>query len=186
LDVRNRKEVTDRPAAKCRAIALPWKPKVDVSKIVEWLVTPGLGRAPAPALVKVDWVLGRDAEKDARFSILGFAGLTAETIAARMMMEFGVFLTVSAVNTRLGRLQVARDRWSLIGEFDEETMQHRAAERMRKVGAVLRQCVELHRSFWWCRQISGNRSTCREFETSKRYAARRAERSYGDITAMAA
>jgi hypothetical protein len=58
-----------------------------------------------------------------------------------MMMEFGVFLTVSAVNTRLGRLQVARDRWSLISEFDEETVQRRAVERMRKVGAVLRQCV---------------------------------------------
>jgi hypothetical protein len=186
LGVRNRKGLSDRAPAKCRVIALPWEPKVDVSKIVAWLTTPSLRRAPAPIPVKVEWALGRDAEKDARFSILGFAGLTAPVIAERMRIEFGVVLTVSAVNTRLGRLQVARDRWSLTNEFDEQNVQHRAAERMREVGAVLRHCVELHRSFWWRRKLGGSRSICREFETSARYAGRRAERSYGDVTAMAA
>ena len=101
-------------------------------------------------------------------------------------MEFGVYLTEGAVNSRMTRLQIARDRFDIIDVFDEAAVQRRAAEAKRRVGATLRQCAELHRSFWWRRALSGNRTTCREFETSKRYAGRRAERSCGDITAMAA
>ena len=101
-------------------------------------------------------------------------------------MEFGVYLTEGAVNSRMTRLQIARDRFDIIDAFKEEAVQRRAAEAKRRVGATLRQCAELQRSFWWRRAPGGSRSTCREFETSKRYAGRRAERSCGDITAMAA
>jgi hypothetical protein len=103
-----------------------------------------------------------------------------------MLMEFGVYLTEGAVNSRMTRLQIARDRFDIIDVFDEEAVQRRAAEAKRRVGATLRQCAELHRSFWWRRALGGSRATCREFETSVRYAPRRAERSCGDITAMAA
>ena len=55
---------------------------------------------------------------------------------------------------------------------------------MKRLGATLRQCSELKRSFWWCKSKGGNRWTCREFET-KKFQARKAERSCGDVMAMA-
>jgi hypothetical protein len=191
LGGRVRKDLADRPVAQCRATALPWKPTLDIKPILSKLWAPRIGKIAAePSLPEapseVRWELGRDAKKDDRFSTLGFAGLSAATIAKRMLMEFGVYLTEGAVNSRMSRLQIARDRTDIIDHFDEANVQRRAAEAKRRVGAILRQCVELHRSFWWCKELCGNRSTCREFETAPRYAARRAERSYGDITAMAA
>ena len=191
LGVRARKDLVDRTVARCRATKLPWKPTLDIKPILCRLWAPrvgkGAGAAGRPAAVsEVKWELGRDAQKDDRFSTLGFAGLSAAVIAKRMLMEFGVYLTEGAVNSRMTRLQIARDRFDIIDVFDEEAVQRRAAEAKRRVGATLRQCAELHRSFWWCRELCGNRTTCREFETAKRYAPRRAERSCGDITAMAA
>ena len=191
LGVRVRKELVDRAVAQCRATALPWKPTLNIKPILCRLWAPRIGKGAAagarPETVsEVRWELGRDAQKDDRFSTLGFAGLSAAAIAKRMLMEFGVYLTEGAVNSRMTRLQIARDRLDIIDVFDEAAVQRRAAEAKRRVGATLRQCAELHRSFWWRRALSGNRTTCREFETSKRYAGRRAERSCGDITAMAA
>jgi hypothetical protein len=191
LGVRMRKHLADRPVAQCRATALPWKPTLDIKPILSRLWAPRIGKAAAAltlpeAASEVRWELGRDAQKDDRFSTLGFAGLSAALIAKRMLMEFGVYLTEGAVNSRMSRLQIARDRCDIIDHFDEAAVQRRAAEAKRRVGATLRQCAELHRSFWWCKEFNGNRTTCREFETSPRYAARRAERSYSDITAMAA
>ena len=191
LGVRVRKELADRPVAQCRATALPWKPTLNIKPILSRLWAPRIGKGAAaiarPEVVsEVRWELGRDAQKDDRFSTLGFAGLSAAAIAKRMLMEFGVYLTEGAVNSRMTRLQIARDRFDIIDVFDEEAVQRRAAEAKRRVGATLRQCAELHRSFWWRRALCGNRTTCREFETSERYAGRRAERSCGDITAMAA
>ena len=191
LGVRARKELADRPVAQCRATALPWKPTLNIKPILCRLWAPRIGKeavavARPEAVSEVRWELGRDAQKDDRFSTLGFAGLSAAAIAKRMLMEFGVYLTEGAVNSRMTRLQIARDRFDIIDVFDEEAVQRRAAEAKRRVGATLRQCAELHRSFWWRRELCGNRTTCREFETSKRYAPRRAERSCGDITAMAA
>ena len=191
LGVRVRKELADRPVAQCRATALPWKPTLNIKPILCRLWAPRIGKGAAAvarpeAVSEVRWELGRDAQKDDRFSTLGFAGLSAAAIAKRMLMEFGVYLTEGAVNSRMTRLQIARDRFDIIDVFDEEAVQRRAAEAKRRVGATLRQCAELHRSFWWRRALCGNRTTCREFETSKRYAPRRAERSCGDITAMAA
>jgi hypothetical protein len=191
LGVRVRKELADRAVAQCRATALPWKPTLNIKPILCRLWAPRIGKGAAaiarPEVVsEVRWELGRDAQKDDRFSTLGFAGLSAAAIAKRMLMEFGVYLTEGAVNSRMTRLQIARDRFDIIDVFDEEAVQRRAAEAKRRVGATLRQCAELHRSFWWRRALCGNRTTCREFETSKRYAPRRAERSCGDITAMAA
>jgi hypothetical protein len=190
LGARVRKDLADRPVARCRATKLPWKPTLDIKPIFCRLWAPrvgkGAGAAARAAVLEVKWELGRDAQKDDRFSTLGFAGLSASIIAKRMLMEFGVYLTEGAVNSRMTRLQIARDRFDIIDVFDEEAVQRRAAEAKRRVGATLRQCAELHRSFWWCRELCGNRTTCREFETAKRYAPRRAERSCGDITAMAA
>lgn len=191
LGARVRKELADRPIAQCRATALPWKPTLDIKPILCRLWAPRIGKeavavARPETVSGVRWELGRDAQKDDRFSTLGFAGLSAAVIAKRMLMEFGVYLTEGAVNSRMTRLQIARDRFDIIDVFDEEAVQRRAAEAKRRVGATLRQCAELHRSFWWRRALCGNRTTCREFETSKRYAPRRAERSCGDITAMAA
>jgi len=191
LGVRVRKHLADRPVAPCRATALPWKPTLDIKPILTRLWAPRIGKGAAAAarpeaVSEVGWELGRDAEKDDRFSTLGFAGLSAAAIAKRMLMEFGVYLTEGAVNSRMTRLQIARDRFDIIDVFDEVAVQRRAAEAKRRVGATLRQCAELQRSFWWRRALGGARATCREFETSKRYAPRRAERSCSDITAMAA
>jgi hypothetical protein len=190
LGVRARKDLADRTVSQCRATPLPWKPTLDIKQILCRLWAPRIGKEAAggraDAVAEVQWELGRDAQKDDRFSTLGFAGLSAAVIAKRMLMEFGVYLTEGAVNSRMTRLQIARDRFDIIDVFDEEAVQRRAAEAKRRVGATLRRCAELHRSFWWCRELCGNRTTCREFETAKRYAPRRAERSCGDITAMAA
>ena len=101
LGVRDRKRLTERPVVECRATALPWKPTFDVGAIVARLFSPRLGRLPVvpemdPVVrfpVDVKWVLGRDKDKDERFSILGFAGLRAPAIAERMLVEFGVRLT---------------------------------------------------------------------------------------------
>ena len=191
LGVRARTDLADRPVAQCRATALPWKPTLNIKPILCRLWAPRIGKGAAAiarpeAVPEVRWELGRDAQKDDRFSTLAFAGLSAAAIAKRMLMEFGVYLTEGAVNSRMTRLQIARDRFDIIDVFDEAAVQRRAAEAKRRVGATLRQCAELHRSFWWRRALSGIRTTCREFETSKRYAGRRAERSCGDVTAMAA
>ncbi len=101
-----------------------------------------------------------------------------------MLAEFGVRLTISAVNNRISRLQIVRDRGYMISECDEEAVERRAAEAMKRLGATLSQCSELNRSFWWCKAKGGNRWTCREFET-KKFQARKAERSCGDVMAMA-
>lgn len=192
LGLRDRKRLTERPVVECRATALPWKPTFDVGAIVARLFGPRLGRFPVvPEMdplvrfpVDVKWVLGRDKDKDERFSILGFAGLKAPAIAERMLVEFGVRLTESAVNNRISRLQIVRDRRDMINEYDEGVVERRAAEAMKGLGATLRTCSELNRLFWWCKAKGGNRSTCREFDT-KKFQARKAERSCGDALAMA-
>ena len=191
LGVRDRKRLTERPVAECRATALPWKPIIDVSAIVARLFRPTLGMAVVPEIdplvqfpVEVKWALGRDKEKDERFSVLGFAGLKAPAIAERMLVEFGVRLTVSAVNNRISRLQIVRDRRDMISDYDTEAVLRRSAEAKKRLGATLRQCSELNRSFWYCKAIGGNLWTCREFET-KKFQSRKAERSCGDVMAMA-
>ena len=192
LGVRDRKRLTQRPVAECRATALPWKPTFDVGAIVARLFSPRLSRLPVvPEMdprvrfpVDVKWVLGRDKDKDERFSILGFAGLRAPAIAERMLVEFGVRLTELAVNNRISRLQIVRDRRDMISEYDEGAVERRAAEEMKRLGATLRTCSELNRSFWWCQAKGGNRSTCQEFDT-KKFQARKAERSCCEVTAMA-
>ncbi len=192
LGVRDRKRLTERPVAECRATALPWKPVIDVSAIVDRLFSARAGLLPVvteidPHVqfpVPVKWVLGRDEEKDKRFSILGFAGLRAPAIAERMLFEFGVRLTESAVNNRISRLQIVRDRRDMISEYDEDAVERRAAEAMKRLGATLRTCSELNRSFWYCKAKGGNLWTCREFDT-KKFQARKAERSCGEALAMA-
>ena len=192
LGVRDRKRLTVRPVVECRATALPWKPTFDVGAIVARLFSPRLGRLPVvpetdPLVrfpVDVKWVLGRDKDKDERFSILGFAGLRAPAIAERMLAEFGVRLTESAVNNRISRLQIVRDRRDMISEYDKDAVERRATEAMKRLGATLRQCSELNRSFWYCKAKGGNLWTCREFDT-KKFQARKAERSCGDVMAMA-
>ena len=192
LGVRDRKRLQERPVAECLATALPWKPTFDVSAIVARLMSSRPGKlsvlhAIDPLVqfpLEVKWALGRDKDKDERFSLLGFAGLKAPAIARRMLVEFGVRLTISAVNNRISRLQIVRDRGYMISECDEEAVERRAAEAMKRLGATLRQCSELNRSFWWCKAKGGNRWTCREFET-KKFQARKAERSCGDVMAMA-
>ena len=89
LGVRDRKRLTERPVAECRATALPWKPTFDVSAIVARLFRPRPGIGGRPEIdplvqfpVEVKWALGRDKEKDERFSVLGFAGLRAPAIAS--------------------------------------------------------------------------------------------------------
>ena len=99
--------------------------------------------------VEVKWELGRDKEKDQRFLVLGFAGLRAPAIARRMLVEFGVRLTNLAVNNRISRLQIVCERRDMISECDEEAVERRAAEAMKRLGATLRECSEINRSFWW-------------------------------------
>ena len=132
LGVRDRKGLSERSVAECRATPLPWKPSLDVSAIEACLRRPKPGIGVIAEIdplvqfpVEVKWVLGRDKEKDKRFSILGFAGLRAPAIAERMLVEFGVRLTESAVNNRISRLQIVRDRRDLISEYDAEAVLRR-------------------------------------------------------------
>ena len=191
LGVRDRKGLSERSVAECRATPLPWKPSLDVSAIEACLRRPKPGIGVIAEIdplvqfpVEVKWVLGRDEEKDERFSILGFAGLRAPAIAERMLVEFGVRLTESAVNNRISRLQIVRDRRDLISEYDAEAVLRRSAEAMKRLGATMRTCSELNRSFWYCKAIGGNLWTCREFHT-KKFQEKKAARSCGDVMAMA-
>ncbi len=194
LGVRDRKQVARRLVAECARIALPWRPSFDVSGVEARLRSRGAGNpadtphATPPIAVpeKVAWELGRDREKDERFSVLGFAGLRSERIAERMQIEFGVRLSKKAVDCRISRLQIVRDRRDLIDLYDAEIVEQRASRAKAHFGATLRQCQELHRSFWWCREIGGNRWTCREFNKSKKFRSRKSDRSCGDVMAMAA
>ena len=72
----------------------------------------------------------------------------------------------------------------MTSECDADAVLRRSAEAKKRLGATLRQCSELNRSFWWCKAIGGNLWTCREFET-KKFQSRKAERSCGDVMAMA-
>jgi hypothetical protein len=194
LGVRNRKEVAKRPVAECARVPLPWRPILDVYGSEISLRAQGAGQSTSAPdskpLIRVDspepveWELGRDREKDERFSVLGFAGLRSETIAERMQIEFGVRLTKKAVDNRISRLQIVRDRDDLIDHYDAEIVEQRAGRAKAHLGATLRQCQELHRSFWWCRKIGGALNTCREFQTAK-FCSRRSERSSRSVMAMA-
>jgi hypothetical protein len=183
LGVRDPEQLVERSVADCRSTPLPWTPAFDMSAVVAAVVdpSPALG-APAEVRDGVKWALGRDAVKDKRFSILAFAGLRAPAIAMRMLVEFGVVLTISAVHNRISRLQIVRDRRDMISEYDEEAVERRAAAAMKRLGATLRQCTELNRSFWYCRTLGGSMCTCREFHT-KKFQARRAARSWADVVA---
>jgi hypothetical protein len=194
LAVRNRKEVAKRPVAECARVPLPWQPVLDASSSEILLGALGADQSPStpdaspPISVDVpdpvEWELGRDREKDERFSVLGFAGLRSERIAERMQIEFGVRLTKKAVDNRISRLQIVRDRDDLIDHYDAKIVEQRASRAKAHLGATLRQCQELHRSFWWCRKIGGALNTCREFQTAK-FRSRRSERSSRSVMAMA-
>ena len=191
LGVRDRKGLSERSVAECRATPLPWKPSLDVSAIEACLRRPKPGIGVIAEIdplvqfpVEVKWALGRHKEMDERFSILGFAGLRAPAIAERMLIEFGVRLTESAVNNRISRLQIVRDRRDLTSEYDAEAVLRRSAEAMKRLGATMRTCSELNRSFWYCKAIGGNLWTCREFHT-KKFQEKKAARSCGDVMAMA-
>jgi hypothetical protein len=194
LGVRNRKGVAKRPVAECARVPLPWRPMLDVSGSEIWLGAQGAAQstrtpdAKTPTRVAspepIEWELGRDREKDERFSVLGFAGLRSETIAERMQIEFGVRLTKKAVDNRISRLQIVRDRHDLMDDYDAKIVEQRASRAKAHFGATLRQCQELHRSFWWCRKIGGALNTCREFQTAK-FRSRRSERSSRSVMAMA-
>ena len=191
LGVRDRKGLSERSVVECRATPLPWTPSLDVSAIEACLrrPKPGLGViAKIDPLVQfpveIKWALGRHKEMDERFSVLGFAGLRAPAIARRMLVEFGVRLTELAVNNRISRLQIVRDRRDLSSEYDAEAVLRRSAEAMKRLGATMRTCSELNRSFWYCKAIGGNLWTCREFHT-KKFQEKKAARSCGDVMAMA-
>jgi hypothetical protein len=184
LGVRERSRLSERTLKECRAIKLPWKPSINVAEIALWMRTPGIGAAPEPTPYR--WELGRDGTIDMRFSILAFGGLSSPAIVERMRIEFGLELSVKAVDNRISRLQIVRDRAGIVHVFDEEGVQRKAGEVMRQLGAVQRQCAELSRSFWYYRTIGGSRWVCREFLTAKKYAPRRALRSYCDVLGMAA
>ena len=191
LGVRDRKGLSERSVAECRATPLPWTPSLDVSAIEAALRRPKPGIGVVTEIdplvqfpVEVKWALGRHKEMDERFSVLGFAGLRAPAIARRMLVEFGVHLTESAVNNRISRLQIVRDRRDLIIEYDAEAVLRRSAEAIKRLGATMRTCSELNRSFWYCKAIGGNLWTCREFDT-KKFQEKKAARSCGDVMAMA-
>ena len=191
LGVRDRKGLSERSVAECRATPLPWKPSLDVSAIEACLRRPKPGIGVIAEIdplvqfpVEVKWALGRHKEMDERFSVLGFAGLRAPAIARRMLVEFGVRLTELAVNNRISRLQIVRDRRDLTSEYDAEAVLRRSAEAMKRLGATMRTCSELNRSFWYCKAIGGNLWTCREFHT-KKFQEKKAARSCGDVMAMA-
>jgi hypothetical protein len=184
LGVRERSRLSERTLKECRAIKLPWKLSINVAEIALWMRTPGIGAAPAPTAYR--WELGRDETIDMRFSILAFGGLSSLAIVERLRIEFGLELSVKAVDNRISRLQIMRERAGIVHVFDEEGVQRKAGEVMRQLGAVQRQCAELSRSFWYYRTIGGSRWVCREFLTARKYAPRRALRSYCDVLGMAA
>jgi hypothetical protein len=166
---------------------LPWRPILNVAGLETQLISRAASQstsAPhAEPPIRVDlpepieWELGRDREKNERFSVLGFAGLRSEMIA-------DVHLTKKAVDNRISRLQIVRDRHDLMDRYDAKIVEQRAGRAKAHFGATLRQCQELHRSFWWCRKIGGALNTCREFQTAK-FRSRRSERSSRSVMAMA-
>jgi hypothetical protein len=184
LGVRERNEVADRKPAECQAVRLPWKPTLNVSEIALWMRTPGVGAPPAAKACR--WVLGRDETIDMRFSILAFGGLRSPAIVERLRIELGLELSEKAVDNRISRLQILRERAEMVDAFDEELVQRQAADVMRKLGATVRQCCELNRSFWYYRTIGGSRWVCREFLTAKKYASLRVARSSCEVMGMAA
>jgi hypothetical protein len=184
LGVRERQGLSDRKPTECRAVRLPWKPTLNVSEIALWMRTPGVGAPPAAKACR--WVLGRDETIDLRFSILAFGGLRSPAIVERLRIEFGLELSEKAVDNRISRLQILRERAEMVDAFDEELVQRQAAEVMRQLGATVRQCCELNRSFWYYRAIGGCRWVCREFLTAAKYAPRRAARGFSDVMGMAA
>jgi hypothetical protein len=184
LGGRDRKRGQERSVVQCQKTPLPWRPTFDVSGIVARLMTPRPGKSVVALPANTSWELGRDEEKDRRFSILGFAGLRSSAIARRMLIEFGVRLTEKAVDNRISRLQIVRERREMTDHYDPAEVERRASETMTRLGAVLRRCAELNRSFWWCRSVGGNRSTCREFY-AKRFQVRKASRSCIDVMGMA-
>ena len=204
LQPRERALLRERSPQDCLAVILPWPSRSDGASEISLDFGHALPVAPiapppakgalqtttktavvvAPAKAAPAWRLGRDREKDMRFSILGFAGLKASAIAARVEIEYGLALTVSAVNNRLSRLQIVRERKDMIAVYDAALVERRAKENMDRLGASLRECAELHRDFWYCRKLRGNRTTCREFYT-KKFAHKQAERSCGERLAVA-
>jgi hypothetical protein len=194
LGVRVRKDLADRPASQCRKIRLPWNAhKLDIGRILSRLYAP----KGAANVAEIKWELGHDAEKDHWFSKRAFAGLPSSSLSKQMLRKFGVYLTESAVDNRVSRLQVARDRRDLIYVLSDEEIEVRAKAAKDKVGAKWHRCVETGRWFWYCPKAqrpkrSDNddeiirRSTTREFNRSPRYASRRAARSCGETYGMAA
>jgi len=55
-----------------------------------------------------------------------------------MLVEFDVRLTESAVNNRISRLQIVRDRRDMISGYDAEALLRRSAEAKKRLGATLR------------------------------------------------
>jgi hypothetical protein len=173
---------------------LPWNAdKLDIGRILSRLYAP----KGAANVAEIKWELGHDAEKDHWFSKRAFAGLPSSSLSKQMLRKFGVYLTESAVDNRVSRLQVARDRRDLIYVLSDEEIEVRAKAAKDKVGAKWRRCVETGRWFWYCPKAqrpkrSDNddeiirRSTTREFNRSPRYASRRAARSCGETYGMAA
>jgi hypothetical protein len=194
LGVRVRKDLADRPASQCRKIRLPWNAdKLDIGRILIRLYAP----KGAANVAEIKWELGHDAEKDHWFSKRAFAGLPSSSLSKQMLRKFGVYLTESAVDNRVSRLQVARDRRDLIYVLSDEEIEVRAKAAKDKVGAKWRRCVETGRWFWYCPDAQRpkrsddddeiiRRSTTREFNRSPRYASRRAARSCGETYGMAA
>ena len=142
-------------------------------------------------------MLGHDAEKDHWFSKRAFAGLPSSSLSKQMLRKFGVYLTESAVDNRVSRLQVVRDRRDIVYVLSDEEIEVRAKAAKDQVGAKWSRCVETGRWFWYCPEAQRpkrsddddliiRRSTTREFNRSPRYASRRAARSCGETYGMAA
>ena len=152
LGVRVRKDLADRPASQCRKIRLPWNAdKLDIGRILIRLYAP----KGAANVAEIKWELGHDAEKDHWFSKRAFAGLPSSSLSKQMLRKFGVYLTELAVDNRVSRLQVARDRRDIIYVLSDEEIEVRAKAAKDKVGAKWRRASRRADGSGTARKLNG-------------------------------
>jgi hypothetical protein len=115
---------------------------------------------------------------DQRLSELAFGGLQSSTIAEIMSDEFGRPLNKCAIDNRISRLEIIRDRNALSSEYIPEEIMEKARVNKSALGAAVGFCGTVERQFWWYKTRGGSRTECREART-KKYRNKRSNNPWG-------
>jgi hypothetical protein len=123
---------------------------------------------------------GTMSEKDKRLAVLAFAGIRSAKIAEIMSAEFGRKVSKCAIDNKIFRLEIIREKNDLIDSFDPEKVEELARRRQQELKAELRFCYGLKRPFFRYRTRGGSYFYCREFEKAKKYENARRNRDSQD------